>query len=90
MRISTKLTLAISALALSVSLGAPNAGAQDMKKVVIGTEGAYPPFNNLEADGTLTGFDIDACCVGFGADGSIGLESAALERPPHGVDARVH
>ena len=59
MRISTKLTLAISALALSVSLGAPNAGAQDMKKVVIGTEGAYPPFNNLEADGTLTGFDID-------------------------------
>ena len=59
MRISTKLTLAISALALSVSLGAPNAGAQDMKKVVIGTEGAYPPFNTLEADGTLTGFDID-------------------------------
>ena len=22
-------------------------------------EGAYPPFNNLEADGTLTGFDVD-------------------------------
>ncbi|TDH35999.1 transporter substrate-binding domain-containing protein [Pseudohoeflea suaedae] len=59
MRISTKLTLAISALALSVSLGAPHAGAQDMKKVVIGTEGAYPPFNTLEADGNLTGFDID-------------------------------
>jgi len=28
-------------------------------KIVIGTEGAYPPFNNLQADGTLTGFDID-------------------------------
>lgn len=59
MRISTKLTLAISALALSASLSALEASAQDMKKVVIGTEGAYPPFNTLEADGTLTGFDID-------------------------------
>jgi polar amino acid transport system substrate-binding protein len=59
MRISTTLALAVSALALGLSLGAPQAGAQDMKKVVIGTEGAYPPFNNLEADGTLTGFDID-------------------------------
>jgi polar amino acid transport system substrate-binding protein len=28
-------------------------------KIIIGTEGAYPPFNNLEADGTLTGFDVD-------------------------------
>ncbi|KAA3627512.1 MAG: amino acid ABC transporter [Proteobacteria bacterium] len=28
-------------------------------KIKIGTEGAYPPFNNLEADGSLVGFDID-------------------------------
>jgi len=45
----------ISIAAISLFSGA--AMAQD--KLVIGTEGAYPPFNNLEADGTLTGFDID-------------------------------
>ena len=32
--------------------------AQD-KVLKIGTEGAYPPFNNLTADGKLEGFDID-------------------------------
>lgn len=34
-------------------------GAMAEEKLVIGTEGAYPPFNSLEADGSLTGFDID-------------------------------
>jgi len=59
MRISHKFTLALSALALAASLGMPQAGAEDMMKLKIGTEGAYPPFNNLEADGSLVGFDID-------------------------------
>jgi polar amino acid transport system substrate-binding protein len=35
------------------------AARADGEKIVIGTEGAYPPFNNLAADGTLTGFDVD-------------------------------
>lgn len=60
MRISKYFTLTISALAVAVTMGAPAASAQDeITKVVIGTEGAYPPFNVLEADGTLTGFDVD-------------------------------
>lgn len=29
------------------------------KKIKIGVEGAYPPFSQIESDGSLTGFDID-------------------------------
>ncbi len=56
MRIVKSITLALSAAALALAAGA--AGAQDMS-LKIGTEGAYPPFNNLTADGKLEGFDVD-------------------------------
>ena len=55
MRIYKHLTLAVSAAALALSLGV----AQAQETLKIGTEGAYPPFNNLTADGKLEGFDID-------------------------------
>lgn len=55
MRIHKRLVLGLSAFAIVLGLGA--AGAQETLK--IGTEGAYPPFNNLTADGKLEGFDID-------------------------------
>jgi polar amino acid transport system substrate-binding protein len=29
------------------------------EKLIVGTEGAYPPFNNLTADGEIVGFDVD-------------------------------
>jgi polar amino acid transport system substrate-binding protein len=67
MRFTTGLMAAGAALALS--MGA--AQSQDMMKIKIGTEGAYPPFNNLEADGSLVGFDIDianALCEEMKAD----------------------
>ncbi|MET0575437.1 MAG: ABC transporter substrate-binding protein [Mesorhizobium sp.] len=56
MRISKRIALAASAAAFALSLGAAHAQELTLK---IGTEGAYPPFNNLTADGKLEGFDID-------------------------------
>lgn len=56
MRILTRIALAASAAAFAISIGA--ASAED-KVLKLGTEGAYPPFNNLTADGKLEGFDID-------------------------------
>lgn len=55
MTISARLFAAASIAALSLFAGS----AMAQEKLVIGTEGAYPPFNNLEANGELTGFDID-------------------------------
>jgi polar amino acid transport system substrate-binding protein len=48
------------AIAATVSVLAAFAGtSQAADTIIMGTEGAYPPFNVLEADGTLTGFDVD-------------------------------
>ncbi len=44
------------ALAASLALAGPALAAD---KVRIGTEGAYPPFNQIDASGKLIGFDID-------------------------------
>ncbi|RUY93443.1 transporter substrate-binding domain-containing protein, partial [Mesorhizobium sp. M7A.F.Ca.CA.001.12.2.1] len=54
MRISLRIALAASAALLTLGV------AQAQKKPLrIGTEGPYPPFNTLTADGQLVGFDID-------------------------------
>jgi arginine/ornithine transport system substrate-binding protein len=47
------------------------ASAEEWKNIRIGTEGAYPPFNFIDAKGELQGFDIDiakALCKEMGAE----------------------
>ena len=57
MQISRRLACSAALAALLLSVGA--ASAQEGGKLKLGTEGAYPPFNTLTADGKLAGFDID-------------------------------
>jgi polar amino acid transport system substrate-binding protein len=47
------------ALALAGLLAFGVATADAGEKLRIGTEGAYPPFNNIDKDGKAFGFDLD-------------------------------
>ncbi|MHC8493576.1 transporter substrate-binding domain-containing protein [Thalassospira sp. SM2505] len=47
-----------SAAAIGIALSASAANAA-WEKVVVATEGAYPPFNMVDENGKLIGFDVD-------------------------------
>jgi len=48
-----------AAAAFALAMVVAPATAKDWKEIRIGTEGAYPPFNNLNAKGEVEGFEID-------------------------------
>lgn len=54
-----KKQLFASLLAGAVLALVAGSAAAEMKKVKIGTEGAYPPFNSIDANGKVVGFDVD-------------------------------
>ncbi|MBB6260125.1 polar amino acid transport system substrate-binding protein [Paenochrobactrum gallinarii] len=74
MRLSKRMTCAVSAFAFALSLnaaGITSASAEEPLKIKIASEGAYPPFNFIKPDGTLTGFDVEiglALCEEMKAD----------------------
>lgn len=51
--------VAAAVAALVLGAGAASAQQKEWKEIRIGTEGAYPPWNNLNSAGKLEGFEID-------------------------------
>ena len=58
MKLAIAAALGLSTLGLS-ALAAGPAAAKDWTQVTIATEGAFAPWNFTEADGTLTGYEVD-------------------------------
>ncbi len=61
----------VCAIAMSVAMAAGWGQAHARDKLRLGTEGAYPPFNFIEPNGTAGGFDVEiglALCEKMDAD----------------------
>ncbi|MCM2330644.1 MAG: transporter substrate-binding domain-containing protein, partial [Pseudomonas sagittaria] len=63
-----KIRNSLLALAAALVFATPALAADKLR---IGTEGAYPPFNQIDASGNVTGFDVEiakALCVKMQAE----------------------
>lgn len=72
------LTRLLAAGTLALSL-ASTASAESLR---LGTEGAYPPFNYVESDGTIAGFDVD---IGLELCKRIGAECEVVAQDWDGI-----
>ncbi|WP_419659424.1 lysine arginine ornithine ABC transporter, periplasmic binding protein [Desulfosarcina variabilis str. Montpellier] len=64
------LTTLLAAVVITMMLGSP-VSAGEWKTIRFATEGAYPPFNMLDSNGQLQGFDVDitnALCKQMGVE----------------------
>ncbi|MFD1702058.1 lysine/arginine/ornithine ABC transporter substrate-binding protein [Methylopila henanensis] len=67
----------VALVAFGAAWTAGAAQAREWRKIRIGTEGSYPPFNYMDADRQLRGFDIDiakALCAKIGAECTFGAQ----------------
>ena len=53
------LAATVAILASAPASAQDSDSGKDWSKITIGTEGAYPPFNFIDASGNLQGFDVD-------------------------------